>query len=119
MTAAVGWYSIDDTDAMNRIVEAWSEAPLENEEVLGMLLDIAREQVLAYAPLADQPTADNPKPKVRLVYAQLQQAKNLWSAGSVSPAGEFGSEGYSFTPRPLDKVIRGIIRPVRGTIDVF
>jgi hypothetical protein len=44
---------------------------------------------------------------------------NLWNAGSVSPSGDIGPESYSFTPRPLDKTIRGIIRPTTGTADVF
>ncbi|WP_309105023.1 hypothetical protein [Microbacterium sp.] len=48
------------------------------------------------------------------VYAQLQQAKNLWNAGRVNSGGELGVDGYSFTPRPMDKTIKGIIRPTDG-----
>lgn len=49
----------------------------------------------------------------RYVYAQLQQARNLWLAGRTDQNGDIGGE-YSFTPRPLDKTIRDIIRPVDG-----
>jgi hypothetical protein len=53
------------------------------------------------------------------VYAQLEQAKNLWNAGRAQQDGGVGSEGYSFTPRPLDKTIRSIIRPTSGVPRVF
>ena len=48
------------------------------------------------------------------ILAQLRQAENLWNAGRVNSAGDVGVEGYTFTPRPLDKTIRQIIRPVDG-----
>ena len=47
----------------------------------------------------------------RHVYAQLQQARNLWNAGRAGGDGDLGPEGFTFTPRPLDKTIRDIIRP--------
>lgn len=106
------WYGIDDA---GRLLAAWPGAPVENEELCGTLLSTARDQVLAYAP-AD---ADEEAPDVRLVYAQLQQARNLWAAGRADESGDIGTEGYSFVPRPLDKTIRGIIRPVRGDISAL
>lgn len=48
------------------------------------------------------------------VYAQLQQAKNLLLAGSVGRGGEYGEGEFSFEPRPLDKAIKNLIRPVDG-----
>lgn len=53
------------------------------------------------------------------VYAQLQQAINLWNAGRTDGNGAVGAEGWSFVPRPLDKVIRNIIRPIDGTPHVY
>jgi hypothetical protein len=53
------------------------------------------------------------------VYAQLQQAINLWNAGRTDGNGGVGAEGWSFVPRPLDKVIRNIIRPIDGKPDVY
>lgn len=75
-----------------------------------MILATAKEQVLAFAPalVVDAAVPD------RLVYAQLQQAKNLWNAGRVSSGGEVGMDQYSYTPRPLDKTIKSIIRPAHG-----
>lgn len=111
------WYSAEDETAQTRLLEAWPEAPLINLEVCEMLLEVAMDQVIAYARESDlldaegEPATDWP---ARLVYAQLQQAKNLWTAGQVTGDGSTGDEGFNFTPRPLDKTIRGIIRPVDG-----
>ncbi|TFV82039.1 hypothetical protein E4V99_13985 [Microbacterium sp. dk485] len=115
------WYSVKDEAEQTRLLAAWPDAPLTNLEACGMLLDVAREQVLAYAPAPTggvvvedgyiTPATTTP---TRYVYAQLQQAINLWNAGRVSSTGDIGGEGFSFTPRPLDKTIKGIIRPVDG-----
>lgn len=58
--------------------------------------------------------ADPTDPPINYVYAQLQQATNLWNAGRVSGGGDAGVEQFTFTPRPLDKTIKQIIRPVHG-----
>jgi hypothetical protein len=129
------WYTTADE---GRILDAWPDAPIENLEVLGFILDTARMQVLDYAPALAPATqvaellttlgaADKldavlavlelpaaPEPPFNLVLAQLQQAINLWNAGRVSSSGDAGVDGYTFTPRPLDKTIKQIIRPVSG-----
>lgn len=134
------WYSTSD---QGRLTGAWEEAPIEDEEVLGFLLETARIQVLAYAPasatlgaaiedalarfgvsqhldaalaLLDAAPSD---PPFNYVFAQLRQAQNLWNAGRVTSSGEVGMESFTFTPRPLDKTIRGIIRPTDGKPDVY
>lgn len=113
------WYTADSAGAP-RLVAAWPDAPIENEEVMQMILETAKEQVVAFGDPADATeqtevnedgylvTSTTP---ARWVYAQLQQAKNLWNAGRVNSAGTTGMDSYSFTPRPLDKTIRSIIRP--------
>lgn len=120
---------------------AFPELPIENVELAGMLLDVAREQVLAFA-ADDEPTvqvadllknlgveeaviaqvitllgfeATEPGIPTRYVYAQILQAKNLWFAGK----GEDGPEGFTFSPRPLSKDIQRIIRPTSGVANVF
>lgn len=117
------WYSVATPDEVQRLVGAWDDAPIENEELCALILETAKEQVLEYAPaLGDgetvvvdgyvttlPPTIPN-----RWVFAQLKQAENLWNAGRVSGGGEGGAEQFTFTPRPLDKTIRAIIRPVDG-----
>lgn len=111
------WYTAEPEGTgpeIDRLAAAWAatggSAPVENVEVLRFILDTARDQVIAYAPalVEGAPIPD------RLVYAQLQQAINLWNAGTVSSQGDLGVEQFTFTPRPLDKTIRSIIRPVSG-----
>jgi len=119
------WYSVaeDDTPALERLIGAWIDAPTTNLETCGFILSTARDQVWAYAPESQDddgepievPATDVPD---RLVYAQLKQAENLWNAGRVSSAGDTGMDGYTFTPRPLDKTIRGVIRPIKAAFDV-
>jgi hypothetical protein len=113
------WYSVDTTDDQARLLAAWTDAPVENSELAGMLLDVAKEQVLAFAPEPDDDADPDAPPPARYVYAQLQQAQNLWNAGRSSQDGDVGGDGYSFTPRPLDKTIRALIRPTSGAADVF
>lgn len=117
MTKWAKWYSAEDAEAQARVVAAWKDAPVTNVELLEMILDTAREQVLAYATENDRSLPG--LTLARLAYAQLQQAKNLWNAGRVDSAGDVGPEGFSFTPRPLDKTVQSLIRPRSGVPDVF
>lgn len=114
----VTWYSVDTAPEQERFLAAWgnNDAPIENLETCAMLLEVARDQVIAYGP-APAPLVEGepvPDPPVRFVYAQLMQAKNLHNAGTVTSSGDLGEGGFTFTPRPLDKTIRQIIRPVNG-----
>lgn len=127
------WYTADEA-GLDRLVGAWADAPVSDEETLSMLLEVAAGQVWAFSPEATPtddytgpldgegyiPTPDMSDDTVppRLVYAQLRQATNLWDAGRVNSNGDAGIDGFVYTPRPLDKTIRGIIRPQRGTFDV-
>lgn len=110
------WYTTAGTPAQQRLTAAWEDAPIENLDLCGMLLGVARTQVVAYAPAADDLsrwiTVQDfaAAPPEELVYAQLQQAKNLWNAGRANGDGSVGGE-FSYTPRPLDKTIQSIIRP--------
>jgi hypothetical protein len=131
------WYGVSDLG--ERVQAAWPDAPVENYELLGMLLDVARVQVLTFAEegapaeqvalllenlgyTAEQITSvlgvlggTIPEPPARYVLAQLQQAKNLFLAGK----GTSGPEGFEFSPRPLDKDIQRIIRPRSGVVNVL
>lgn len=112
------WFSANSPEALQRVVAAWKDAPLTNVEVVGMLLEIAMEQVLEYAP-ADEPPADEVSAPTRYVWAQLQQAKHLWNAGRVAPGGDVGAGDFVYAPRPLDRDIQRIIRPTSGVPNVF
>lgn len=107
-TPPTPWYTVDTQRAQDRLIAAWEDAPFENLETLGYLLSAARQQVAAYA--GDLPATDDLND--RLAFAQLRQAINLWNAGRVSGDGDLGDGAYTFTPRPLDKTIRQIIRPI-------
>jgi hypothetical protein len=111
------WLTCDTAEAQERLTGLWEDAPIENLELTGMLLDVAQEQVLTFAPTPPEGADWTNTPPARLVLAQLQQAINLWNAGRATP--EVGPEGFSFTPRPLDKTIRTIIRPQDGKPDAF
>src|SRR5690606_25814947 len=107
------WYTVESDgsgEQTDRLLAAWPDAPIDNVESLAMLMKTAREQVTAYAPVM----ADPDVPEERYVLAQLRQAENLWNAGRVSGSGEIGVDQYVFTPRPLDKTVRQIIRPTGG-----
>lgn len=110
------WYSVVDDEAVERLVGVWQDAPVANLELCGLILTTARDQVTAFAPVsALVPDGEPaPDPPGRYIYAQLQQATNLWNAGRASGDGDIGGEGFSFTPRPLDRTIKNIIRPPGG-----
>jgi hypothetical protein len=118
------WYSVVDVEAQTRVIAAWMDAPTANLETCGYILEMARDQIWAYAPESEDDDGvpvtvlvDDTVP-TRLVLAQLNQAVNLWNAGRVNSAGDLGSDGYVFTPRPLDKTIRGMVRPKKGVFSV-
>lgn len=116
------WYTVDNGGlADERLLAAWRDAPVENQEVCGFILEAARDQVIAYAPeltetttIVDGYLTTTVVLPTRYVYAQLQQAKNLLMAGSVARGGEYGDGEFSYEPRPLDKAIKNLIRPVDG-----
>ncbi len=137
------WYTAVDGTAQTRLVAAWADAPVQNEELCGFIVDTARLQVLEFAPTADTVQAAlagvllqfgltdrleevldvlgvvEDTPPFNWVLAQLQQCKNLWAAGRADESGNIGTEGYSFVPRPLDKTIRTMIRPTQGDINAL
>jgi hypothetical protein len=112
----VKWYSAATPEEQERILAAWVDAPIGNKELCQMLLDVAREQVLAYAPAPDPhlPGDPVPDPPARYVLAQLQQVRNLYNAGRAAGDGEVGADGFTFRPFPLDRTIKAIIRPIDG-----
>lgn len=115
------WYAVATPEQQTRLLAAWPGAPIENLDLAAMLLEVAQLQVWTFAPESGAEDADEvfAAPPARLVYAQLAQAKSLWSAGMADENGNIGTEGYSFVPRPLDKTVRTIIRPTSGVASVL
>lgn len=136
------WYSASDQASRERLEDAWKDARHMDEELCGMLLEVARGDVLTYAKAttpAEQVTQllttlgypaatialvitalgeDVPGTPARYVFAQLQQAKNLFNAGRIV-GDQAGTDGFAFVPRPLSKEIQRIIRPQAGVANVF
>lgn len=86
--------------------DQWVDAPLDDEQ-LEQLLDVAKEAVLAYAPVITDPN----EPPTSYVVAQLMQARNVWNSGKATPSGDFDGGGYGLTTHPLDWQIKQILRP--------
>jgi hypothetical protein len=136
------WYSASDLASRERLEDAWSDARSIDEELCEMLLEVARGDVLAYAKtttpgeqvtqlltVLGYPAATiavvvaalgevSLGTPARYVFAQLQQAKNLFNAGRIV-GDSVGPDGFSFVPRPLSKEIQKIIRPQSGVARVF
>jgi hypothetical protein len=97
-----GWYSLDIAR------QEWTSAEAIADPRLWQLLELAREQVLAYAPSLAQ---DAPIP-VRYRAAQLDQARNLLNAALVDPSnGSTAGDDFVLRPVPLDWMIRQQLRP--------
>lgn len=86
--------------------DQWVDAPLHDEQ-LQQLLDVAKQAVLAYAPVITDPN----EPPTSYVVAQLMQARNVWNSGKATPSGDFDGGGYGLTTHPLDWQIKQILRP--------
>lgn len=100
--------------------EYWLDADLD-DDVLQELLDIAQEQVIAYAPKVYDSegavvdlTAEEADVPTNYRYGQLEQAKNLWNAGRVDASGGVGEGDFVMRPHPLDWIIKQILRPRRA-----
>lgn len=99
-----GWQTVDTAR------DIWEQAPNDDARLF-QLLELAKQQVLAYAPaltlLAPIP------PNYR--EAQIMQARNIWNAGKVDPqSGGFGEDSFVIRPFPLDWMIKQILRPRTG-----
>lgn len=101
--------------------DQWIDAP-DEDETLEELLEVARGQVVAYAPeRKTDPIVAPDSIIVPVAYrlAQIRQTQNIWNAGSVDPAGGMG-DGTDFVirPHPLDWHVKQIIRPRGATPSV-
>lgn len=115
------WYTTDDEE---RLLAAWEDAPTADMETCGFILDVARDRVWAWAPESEDDDGEPVEAPTdatvpdRLALAQLSEAKNIWNAGRVNPNGDMGDGSFSYTPRPMDKTIKGMIRPPKGVFNV-
>lgn len=97
------WHDPDSAQA------EWPDAPLD-DAIIAELLDVARAEVIAYAPVLADPSAVPATYRV----AQLMQARAIWNSQNANPAGELGGEGFAIRFYPLDGHIRQLLRPRRA-----
>lgn len=105
------------------IREAWGDADQIEDDLLGELLEVARDAVVAYAPAlpafvpvdpeeGEDPVLEDIPTRYRL--GQMVHVKNLWNASRVAASGDLGGETFEIQPRPLDWHVKQILRPLRG-----
>jgi hypothetical protein len=112
------WHNLESARA------EWLGAP-KGDGTLQNLLDVARAEVVAYAPALDpeavEPadTEDEDGPEVQSIpdgyrWAHLSHARNVWNSANVNPSGSFGADegSFSMSPFPLDWAIKARLRPV-------
>ena len=110
MTDADGWHTLDTAR------DQWVDAPYQ-DAILANLLEIAKEACLAFAPFTVSETILEAPARYRV--AQLMQARNIWNASKVSPSGDLGDGTYVITPKPLDWMIKQVLRPKRAVPVMF
>jgi hypothetical protein len=94
--------------------DQWIDADLD-DDVLEELLEVAKQQVIAYAPALPEPAeGEELDVPVNYRYGQLEQAKNLWNAARVDASGGDGDGTFVMRPHPLDWIIKQILRPRRA-----
>lgn len=100
------WYTVEAARV------DWRDAPLDHFRLLD-LLEVAKAQCLAYAPLPAD--ADPDYPPVGHRVAQLMQARNVWNASKTDPAsGGIGDDGFMVRVFPMDWTVKALLRPKRA-----
>lgn len=103
--AADGWHSLDSAR------DEWRDAPLD-DPALFAVLDSARDQCGAFAPLVDVVPA-------RYRQAQLMQARALWNSGAVAQNDQLGGGDLTVTVFPMDWTVKNLLRPKRAIGAIF
>lgn len=107
--AVDGWVTLDDARAK------WRDAPAD-DDTLFELLEIAKQQVVEFAPTAydDDGNVITTPALMNYRLAQRMQARNLWNANQVDPGnGQIGADTFVIRPFPMDWVVKNIIRPAQ------
>lgn len=98
--------------------DEWANAVvIADDAIFTELLEVARDQVMAYAPKSQRAayaaaTEEAPYDvPLNLRRAQLRHAENMWNAASVDSAGDLGEGTFRSSPHPLDWHIKQLIRP--------
>ncbi len=99
-------------ETVSELAGLWPDVDTIDEAVLDVLLDAAKEQVIAYAPALPEDAETIPP---RYALGQIRQAQNLWNAARVDASGGVGDgDTFVIRPTPLDWHVKQILRPRRG-----
>lgn len=93
-----GWHTLDSVRA------EWEDAQVIPDIRLHALLEVARQQVTAFAPAL----AAGARPPLNYREAQKLQARNIVNAGRATGDGE---GEFTLAPHPLDWHIEQMLRP--------
>lgn len=100
-----GWHTLDSARV------EWADAEGLSDISLFRLLELARQQIIAYAPAL----ADGVAVPSNYKRGQLMQARNLLNAIRVDPAsGGVGEDTFVLRPFPLDWTVKQVVRPERA-----
>lgn len=102
-----GWVTL------GRARQDWADAPTD-DVYLYRILEVARIQCLAFAPLALREDGTVPPPPPNFVQAQLAQARAIWNFAKANPQDQIGMDGQAVRVYPLDDNIRKLLRPRRA-----
>jgi len=90
---------------------SWVDSRAVDDDVLYDLLQIAKHQVIEYAPALAE-GADVPS-YYRM--AQILQARNTYNSSIVdASSGDIGADTFVIRPFPLDWQVKQLLRPRRG-----
>ncbi len=101
----------------------WADAP-SSDALVQELLEVAKQQVLAFAPeltLAEDGEPDaEPAPPANYRMAQAYQARALYQASKANVNADVDVVGGEFKVRvyPMDWNIKNMLRPQRGVPSV-
>jgi hypothetical protein len=102
-----GWHTLESIRGTPEH-PVWADAP-EEDTTLYALMQSAKTQCIEYAP----PFTGRPPTHYR--QAQLIQSRNLWQSTKADDAGSLGADGYAVPVYSMDWVVKGLLRPKRGT----
>lgn len=110
------WYTVEAirTPQGEDDEAVWEDAAHIPGSLLRDLLEVARGQVLAFAPTLPADLAASGKCPAAYRLAHLMQTRNLWNAVEVDPGGGFGDDSYTIRPVPLDWIVKQTLRPRAG-----
>ena len=102
-----GWHTLDSIRA------EWPDAPINDDAYLFTLLEAARDQCEAFAPVLTGPVP------TRYKVAHLLQVRSLWQSGSVNQDGALGGGDMTVTVFPMDWTVKALLRPKRAVGGIF